>query len=54
MPDFFSKVSAVAGDCALPGLGLNDAERRLLVRNVQVRPTSRYIERQRAACARVT
>ncbi|KAL1454361.1 hypothetical protein WDU94_010630 [Cyamophila willieti] len=36
VPSYRSKVSAVAGDCSFPGLGLNDTDRELLVKTVNV------------------
>lgn len=35
-PSFRSKVSAVTGDISLPGLGLDDTDRALLVKTVQI------------------
>ncbi|XP_026686569.1 fatty acyl-CoA reductase wat-like [Diaphorina citri] len=36
VPDFRSKVSAVAGDCSLPGLGLSETDRATLVKQVNI------------------
>ena len=35
-PKFYHQVSAVAGDCSLPGLGLSEEDRRTLTNNVHI------------------
>lgn len=36
MPKYYNKVSAIAGDSSLPGLGLNDRSRNTLVDEVDI------------------
>lgn len=55
VPEFSSKISAVAGDVSMPGLGLSEVDRETLKRNVNVvfhgAATVRFDEKMRLAMA---
>lgn len=36
VPTYYRKVSAISGDCSLPGLGLNEPSRDILINEVNI------------------
>ena len=55
MPTYRCKVRAVTGDCSLPGLGLSEEEKQLLLQNVDIvfhgAATVRFDEKLKVAVA---
>ena len=55
MPKFRHKITAISGDCSLPGLGISATDREIILREISivfnVAATVRFDEKIKQACA---